>query len=217
MKKIFATLYFFCFAFVVNAQGAWELPTAQQSDSKTTQEAVTVKPGKAPIDKKYLEGAVPEVDGKICWQMKVSLPGKSASEIYDKVLTVMQEFVKTPEQTKNSHIAVVNKENWQIGVRLQETLVFQNAFLSLDQTQVNYHLLFRCKDGEAMVKLVNISYAYEVERRNGGVFPAEEMIADKVALNKKKTDFLKGGVRKFRTKTIDRKDEVFKYIEDNLK
>lgn len=216
MRTIFATLLFFTFAFTANAQGEWEVPTAQKTESQTQKKQALINTKKAPIDKKYLEGAVPEVDGKICWEKKISLPGKSSAEVYDAVFNLMQEFVKTPEQTDKSFVAVVNKATGQIGVRLQEKLVFQNTFLSLDQTLMNYNLFFECKEGEVGVKFLNISYGYELERAGGSVFPAEEMISDREALNKKKTGFNKGGAKKFRTKTIDRKDNVFKYIEEGL-
>ena len=43
------------------------------------------------------------------------------------------------------------------------------------------------------------------------------MISDENALNKKKDGFQKGGVKKFRMKTIDRKDEIFRNIANALK
>lgn len=216
MKKIFSILLLVSLVLSANAQGEWEKPV------DTTQGTTNVKRGlldknKAPIDQKYLVGGVEEVDGKVCWVKKFSAPGMTADALYDKMLAMMQEFVKTPEQTKRSSVAVVNKTNHQIGVRLQENLVFTNKLLSLDQTILNYNLIITCTKGECEVKFMNISYNYERGRETEANYTAEEMIADKVALNKKKTGFTKGGSKKFRTKTIDRKDAVFEYIAEGLK
>ena len=63
----------------------------------------------------------------------------------------------------------------------------------------------------------SMSYVYEADRAGGGQFPAEDMISDENALNKKKDGFQKGGVKKFRMKTIDRKDEIFRNIANALK
>ena len=43
------------------------------------------------------------------------------------------------------------------------------------------------------------------------------MISDAVSFNKKGTKYTKGGTKKFREKTIDRKDEVFAWIGEELK
>ncbi|MCQ2220511.1 MAG: DUF4468 domain-containing protein [Prevotella sp.] len=215
MKKIFSILLFASLVLSANAQGEWEKPV--DNTQPTTVKRGLLDKNKAPIDPKYLVGGVDEVNGKVCWIKKFSAPGKSADALYEKMLAMMQEFVKTPEQTKKSSVAVVNKKNHQIGVRLQETLVFANKLLSLDQTIINYNLIISCANGECEVKFTNISYNYEEGRETEANFTAEDMIADKVALNKKKTGFTKGGSKKFRTKTIDRKDVVFEYIAEGLK
>lgn len=185
---------------------------AQENDERQVRRSLFGGTGeKKVIDEKYLAGACPEVNGKVQWARMYDVPGKSAQEIYDLMYTYMKGFVKGEEQTKLSNISVVNKEDHQIGVRLQEILVFEKKPLSLDQTKFNYHLIIDCSNGKCTVTMRNMSYAYE-EDRGGGQFPAEDMISDKEALNKKKDGFQKGGVQKFRTKTIDRKDLIFENI-----
>lgn len=217
MKKIFSIVLFASLVLTASAQGEWEKPETQAQDEGSKPKRGLFDKNKGPIDAKYLAGAVEEVDGKVCWTKKYSVPGKSASQIYDTMLNFMQGFVKGPEQTDKSFVAVVNKGTSQIGVRLRENLVFQNSLLSLDQTLLNYNLFVTCKNGECEVKMLNISYHYEIDRPTEAIFPAEEMIADKVALNKKKTGFTKGGTKKFRMKTIDRKDAIFEQIAEALK
>lgn len=218
MKKIFSIVLFASLMLTASAQNGWQKPDVQgQNEDDSKPKRGLFDKNKGPIDAKYLEGAVEEVDGKVCWTKTYSVPGKSATEIYDIMLDFMQKFVKEPQQTDKSLIAVVNKDFHQIGVRLRENLVFQNSLLSLDQTIFNYNLFVTCKNGECEVRMLNLSYHYEKDRPTEALFTAEEMIADKVALNKKKTGFTKGGTRKFRMKTIDRKDVVFEQIAEALK
>lgn len=164
---------------------------------------------------KYMEGACPEVNGKIQWNKTFDVPGKTAREIYDLMLPFMQAFCRSNGMTELSNVAAVNEQDCEIGASLQEWLVFERKPLSLDQTKFNYKLIVTCQDGKCNVTMRGLSYIYE-EDRGGGQFAAEEMISDAEALNKKKDGFQKGGVRKFRMKTIDRKDQIFKLIQDNL-
>lgn len=115
-----------------------------------------------------------------------------------------------------SNVSVVEETKHQIGVRIQEWLVFENKPLSLDRTKFNYQIIADCSDGSVSVTLRNISYIYE-EERGGGAIKGEDMLTDENALNKKGDGFNLGGYRKFRTKTIDRKDEIMKQIADVLK
>lgn len=167
------------------------------------------------VDPKYLEGACPEVNGRIQWEQDYTVSGKSAKQIYDSMLPFLQAFCKSNGMTDRSNVAVVNEEDHEIGAVLQEWIVFENKPLSLDRTKFNYQLIVKCFDGRCIATMRNMSYIYE-EDRGGGQFPAEDMISDKEALNKDKDGFLKGGVRKFRTKTIDRKDQIFQTIGEHL-
>lgn len=169
------------------------------------QKKVSNKPA---IDEKYLVGACPEVNGKVQWEKVFEVPGMSASQMYDKMLAYLKTFVKEKEQTEYSKVAVVNESQKQIGVSVVEWLVFENKPLSLDRTKFCYKLIVSCYDGKCHAVIRNISYIYD-EERGGGQFPAEDMISDAQALNKAKNGFQKGGSKKFRTKTIDRKDEIF--------
>lgn len=217
MKKIFSIVFFVGLVLTASAQNEWEIPATQSQDADNKPRRGLLDKDKGAIDAKYLEGAVEEVDGKVCWTKTFSVAGKSATEIYDVMLNMMQKFVKGPEQTEKSLVAVVNKNTHQIGVRLCEKLVFAKSLLSLDETIFNYNIFVTCKDGECEVKLLNITYHYEMDRPTAVIYTAEEIIADKVAINKKKTGFTKGGTKKFRMKTIDRKDAIFEQIAETLK
>ena len=217
MKKIFFALSLLAFATSSLAQTGWETPANTTNGQRQERKALFGNNPTKVIEPKYQKGAVTEENGKVCWEKTFELPGLSASQVYDKTLAVMQEFVKTDKQSPKSAVAVVNKDSRQIGVRLCEKLVFANKALSYDATDFNYFLLIACSDGKCTVKMTNLSYLYEAGRPTEARYSAEEMISDAVAFNKKGTKYTKGGTKKFREKTIDRKDEVFAWIEAELK
>ena len=166
-------------------------------------------------DAKYLvKGIVPEVDGKVCFETNIKAPGKSADEIYRILLQQMEKMVKEPNQIANSIVAVKDSVNHELGAVFHEWLVFKNAALSLDRTQMNFQLLVSCKDGEANVRMTRITYDYDTARTPQH-YSAEEWITDKYAVNKKGTKLypISG---KFRRKTIDRKDFIFNKFESLL-
>lgn len=165
---------------------------------------------------------MPEVDGRVTFTLDLDVAGKSADEIYNKVFNVLQEMTTEENQIKEladkSKIAVVNKTEHTIAAKYKEWLVFRNSALSLDRTVFNYTIIAKATDGHLNLTLSRISYQYEFERNDaeGMSVSAEEWISDKAALNKKKTGLLKY-TKKFRIKTIDRKDNIFETISNALR
>lgn len=202
------------------AQNTWEVPTVQKSEK--TQRKALFEGKKKTIDAKYLAGAVPEVDGRVTFTLDLDVAGKSADEIYNKVFNVLQKMTTEENQIKEladkSKIAVVNKAEHTIAAKYKEWLVFRNSALSLDRTVFNYTIIAKATDGHLNLTLSRISYQYEFERNDaeGMSVSAEEWISDKAALNKKKTGLLKY-TKKFRIKTIDRKDNIFETISNALR
>lgn len=159
-------------------------------------------------DAKYLlPDAVPEVDGKVCFQTTLSAPGKSAKQIYDILLRQLEKMTKEPNQIANSAVAIEDTVNWELGAVFHEWLVFKSSSLSLDRTQFNFQILISCADGKADVKMTRISYDYDTDRTPIR-YTAEEWITDKYAVNKKHTKLYPLSA-KFRRKTIDRKNFIF--------
>lgn len=202
------------------AQNTWEVPNAQKSEK--TQKKALFETKKNTIDKKYLAGAVPEVDGKVTFTLDLDVAGKSANEIYDKVYAVLQEMTTEDNQLKDvvdkSKIAVVNKAEHTIAAKYKEWLVFKNSALSLDRTVFCYTIIAKATDGHLNLTLSRISYQYELDRNDteGMNVSAEDWISDKAALTKKKTGLLKY-TKKFRIKTIDRKDNIFETVTNALR
>lgn len=166
-------------------------------------------------DAKYLEeGAVPEIDGVVCWQTTIKAPGKSAQQIYDILLKQLEKMVQEPNQIANSNVVLQDTEKHELGAIFHEWLVFKNSALSLDRTQMNFQLLINCSDGKADVKMTHITYDYDLDRKPVH-YKAEEWITDKYAVNKKHTKLYPLSA-KFRRKTIDRKDYIFNKFETLL-
>ena len=185
-------------------------------EKRNTATTTTTTATMADPNAKYLEGAVPEVNGQVEWTLSLSVPGKSAEQIYDELGQLLNDMTKEKGQMEQSRIALAEDDKHAIACRFQEWLVFQNTALSLDRTEFNYTIIATCSDGHADITMGRMSYLYEEERTKGGYhYKAEEWITDKYGLNKSKTKLarLSG---KFRRKTIDRKDEIFTRIKNKL-
>lgn len=165
-------------------------------------------------DTKYLAGAVPEVDGRVVFSTTIQAPGKSAQQIYDLLRKDMESLAKEDNQFEQSRIAVEDQDRKQVIGNYQEWLVFKNKPLNLDRTRLLYTLVADCRDGEATIQMTRIAYFYD-EERAPQTYKAEEWINDEYGLNKKK-DKLARVSGKFRRKTIDRKDYLFKRFTDLL-
>ena len=182
MKKFTTFVIMLLIALSASAQSASNGAQGEQSQRK----ALFERKSKV-VDPKYLQGGVPEVNGKVTWEKTYKVDGQNADQIYDRALAFFSDLVKSENQTKKSAVVGVDRIGHKILIRSQEWLVFSSV----------------CK-----VLITNISYNYEEGRPTAVHYTAEEMIADKVAFNKKGTDFAKGGARKFRMCTIDRMDQI---------
>lgn len=223
MKYLFVIIAFFV-SLSVNAQYTQYNPDAvmsatKQVQSKDTKQEVKVKPKKAepskPVMKikaKYAAGSCPEINGKIEWSKTFLCEGQSAQQIYDKMIAFLVDYCKQDGKDPVSQIAIVNKNDHEIGARISEFVTFKDKAILLDRAVFNYNLRVNCFDGKCEVIMQNMSFDYDKRK-----FPAEEMLLDRNALNKTQTDFRKGGFRKFRTKTVDAKDALMAQIAECLK
>ena len=181
------------------------LPLAAAAQDNTWEKATVTTT--VNTDQKYLEGAVPVVDGQVVFETTIKAPGKTGKQIYDIMLNQMQQLTQGPEQFEQSSVTLQNADQLQIVGNYQEWLVFKNKPLNLDRTRLFYHLFVDCRDGETTVKMTRIVYLYD-EERDPQTYYANEWITDRYGLNKKKTQLARVS-GKFRRKTIDRKDYLF--------
>jgi hypothetical protein len=161
-------------------------------------------------DPKYLTGAVPEIDGRVMWSQTFGIKGKTAQEVYNTMLSYVQQLTKGKNVLPQTRIVVNEPKSGDIVARFEQWMVFKNKPLCLDRTRVYFQLAVKCEDGKCHLDMTNVRYLYEEERdENGGKrFKAEEWINDKYGLNKNKTK-LAPQSGKFRKKTIDLKDDIF--------
>ena len=177
---------------------------------------------KVTLNPKYAVGAVPIVNGTVVFEQTFNAPGKSEKQIYDLVKGKLSEWIMEPNQitfennARISNIVYDKPEEGTIAARFYEYLVFKRAALVLDRTEFDFTLTVMCKDGKATVRMNRMRYVYEKDRPGGINEPAENIITDENALNKKKDKFNRM-FGKFRKKTIDRKDYIFNEIEKLLK
>ncbi len=184
------------------------------SAQDNTWEKIEQEPVENP-DAKYLNpDAIPVSDGKVCFKTIIEAPGKTADQIYHILLKQLTKMTKEANQLEYSRVALQDTVLHQLGAVFHEWLVFKSVSLSLDQTKFNFRILVNCTDGKAEIKMTNIFYDYDVERKPIR-YRAEEWITDKYAVNKKRTKLypISG---KFRRKTIDRKDFIFNKFETIL-
>lgn len=224
MKKLIITLLAMLPLSVLAQNNVWEVPddpTQQKEQAQIEkQKKAREKEEKQQEDPKYLEGAVPLVDGRVVFTLDEEVPGMSAEDIYNKVYNVFREIVTetaADDLKPGSRIAAVNKAEHTVAANIREWLVFSSNFLQLDRTQMNYVLIAEATDHHLHLTMERINYAYEVGRdgREGLRVKAEEWTTDKMSLNKKKTK-LNRMTAKFRKKTIDRKDNIFSRINKAL-
>lgn len=202
MKKFFIAIML-CLPMMATAQNTWE-----QQEVDATGKAYNP-------DQKYLEGAVPVVDGKVQFIKTIEAPGKSAKQVYDIMLKYMQKMTTEPNQFEQSRIVINDSVNYKICGTYQEWLVFKNKPLVLDRTRLFYNIMAECSDGKANITLNRIYYLYD-EERQPQTYKAEEWITDEYGLKKNKQK-LSRVTGKFRRKTIDRKDYLFNKFETLLK
>lgn len=190
------------------SSAGWSIPESASSPAANRNKgAQEVNP-----NVRYLDGALSTTaDGKVMFTLDTEAAGKSAGQIYDIVYDYLNRLTTADGQLEGSRVALVNKAEGIIAATVKEWLVFQNSFLSLDRSKFDYILVAKCTDNHLQLTMERMVYTYEENRPTGFKAPAEEVITDRYALNKKKTELTRI-YGKFRRATIDRRNEIFNDI-----
>lgn len=161
-------------------------------------------------DKKYMAGAVPEVNGQVVFQQTFAVKGKNKQEIYEVMKAFIEKMIGEDIQMERTRITMDKPETGCITARFEEWLEFKKKILYWDRTRFNYMLIVECSDGKCHMEITQISYYYQedMDGKNGVTYKAEEWITDAEALNKNKTKMYPIS-SKFRIKTIDRVNQIF--------
>lgn len=155
-------------------------------------------------DERYGAGAVSEEDGKVVFSGDVTDVSLSQDQLYDRLLA----WAKSRFDDENNRVVYENRDKYEFVVRGMEKLIFSSTALSLDTSEMSFHLIVRVTGNTAKIRLTNISYKYnDGNDRKPQRFSAEDIITDKYALTKKnKLNRING---KFRRATIDFTDNIF--------
>ncbi|MEG1727966.1 MAG: DUF4468 domain-containing protein [Bacteroidaceae bacterium] len=162
------------------------------------------------VNKKYMQGAVTVKNGMVEFEKTYEDKRKSKNEIYNLLLVYAQKLVKSENQLQQSRITEENASEGLISLSMEENLYFKKGKWTTDATRFFYQLIIRVNEGSFTVTMRRIRYIYDEERKPGGImYNAESWITDQASINKKGTGLLKL-CGKFRCKTIDRKNELFR-------
>jgi hypothetical protein len=166
----------------------------------------------AQTEAKYLAGAVPVEDGKVVFRTEMQIGALSKANLYEAARQWAEGRFVT-EGKFNARIVYADTLEGKIAVYGDEYMVFSSGALSLDRTRVNYQFQMNIEDGRCEAVLSRIRYTYHDAEKNPDKYTAEEWITDEAAMNKAQTKLLPG-CAKFRRKTIDLKDELFKSLQN---
>ena len=173
----------------------------------------------------YLKGAVPERGGKVVFSREFEVPGRSRQDLFYAVgrwaelryapNTVRGEWYE-PTYYHNfefANVQIADVDEGNLLCQGDEEMVFTNKVLNRDAARLQYVLQFHVSDGKVSAEISQIVYTYTLVEMPERI-PAETWITDSEAINKKGR-LLKASAR-FRVKTVDLKDELFKEIEEAL-
>lgn len=187
-KKIFVQMLFIMLM----------LPIIVCAQSKTDNDAL------------YLSGAVPEENGKVVFSKDYVVTGMSQSDIYARLLKYLSQRMDKNGNT-TSRVVFSNRDKGTIVAIADEQMIFNKTAISLDATNIKYQVSIQCSEGKCNIRIARINYLYRETEK----YTAEDMIADKIALNKPKTKIYRGYL-KWRCKTVDLADTYFTEIKDVL-
>ncbi|MFV0418312.1 MAG: DUF4468 domain-containing protein [Dysgonomonas sp.] len=160
---------------------------------------------------KYLAGAIPEIDGRVVFTKTIE-PKRAVSDtdLYELMLKwANTNYAESQDEELLRRVLLANSEERDIACYGEDFFTFRrNAFI-LDRAKITYQLIIDIKEGKCEVAIRNIKFDYQSESKGT---PAEEMISDRIALNKSK-DKLNRYYDKFRIRTVDSVNSIFNSID----
>ena len=157
---------------------------------------------------KYLEGAVPVVDGIVTYEEEIEFPLRSKDQVYAIVAEYIDSLVAQSEHEEYSRVTDRNADEGLVAASVAEYMYFKRGKWSTDFCHFRYQIIATCEEGKAVVKIWRINYVYDEERyAQNATYTAEEWITDENAL-KKGSNELKKQPGKFRKGTVDRVERI---------
>lgn len=168
-------------------------------------------------DEYYLtDSAVTTVDGYVQFDRSYTVKGKTRAEIMELLKDyIQQNLVDGEEQLPQSRITEYTPETGVVAASIEEYMYFKRTNWQIHRVRFYYQLVFTVDDGKYAVSMRRLHYIYDPEVTAGDFADdrrAENWITNNAAVttNKKGVKKLARLSGKFRVKTIDRKDDIFK-------
>lgn len=158
---------------------------------------------------KYLSGAVPEVDGKVIFEKSIAVKQPIDDDRFFSLMDKWAQDNYKADGDLDSRVLLSDSQSRTIACGGEKYLVFKKSALVLDQAKMIYQMILKVESGKCDVTVRNIKYSYSDSKDQQS---AEQMITDKVALNKK-GDKLNRYYDKFRMQTIDSINNIFHSID----
>jgi|SRR5574344_278142 hypothetical protein len=156
--------------------------------------------------KEYLAGAIEEDNGVVIFTKELNAPGLSKA----KTIAIAREWLMelTKSDNNNSSLITIDESDNSLFYLRQFYLIFKKTVLSLDRAFTFYPIKIYCYDNSCKIVIKGIKYQYaNITTNKLEILSAEELITDKIALNKTKTKIYPG-YAKFRICTIDNIEEL---------
>lgn len=163
-------------------------------------------------DAKYLKGAVPEVVGKVIFTKIINTDNAySGNQLFTKVNEWAVANYTKKESDNNNRVLLTDSLSGDIACNGETKLVFKKAALILDQAIMSYQLILDVNNSSCKATIRSIKFKYDTKE----FVPAENMITDMIALNKK-GDKLSRYYDKFRKHAVDSVNAIFNSLEKYL-
>lgn len=158
---------------------------------------------------KYLAGAVPEVDNRVVFSRIIEPKNMiSDADLYDLMVKWANiNYAETEDEGLIRRVLLTNSEERDIACYGEEYFTFRRNAFVLDRAKMLYQLVLDIEGGKCKATIRNIKFEYDSKAT-----PAEELIVDKIALNRKK-DKLNRYYDKFRIRTVDSVNVIFNSID----
>lgn len=163
----------------------------------------------------YLANAVPELDGKVCFQKEIYVGSISSDFVFDIVENWAKDLLAKEQIDKNnkSQLFFSDKQRGAVSINFEHFFVFKSTALSLDRAKASYIMTINISNGKCIAELKNFKYLYSsINGDKQDLYLAEDWITDEQALNKAKTKMYPLNA-KFRKATINRVNELFSALQ----
>ncbi|MDO5074808.1 MAG: DUF4468 domain-containing protein [Bacteroidales bacterium] len=159
----------------------------------------------------YLAGAVTERNGMVVFEQKFPVAQRSRAQIYERLQQLVHQLVEVKDKLPHSRITELSPDSGTIAASVEEYIWFKRNAFVWDRAVMRYQLVFNIVDEAFTATMRNIRYDYESIQGTGvdSNYKAEDWITDRAALTSKGKKLTRVGGRKFRVRTIDRKDDIF--------